>query len=283
MSDHNPFIRDAFQDDSRPATDRDRLWNTMQHAQARQARARFLMRAGLVLLAGALLAAWAFLRMAPSPLTPIAVNADSISTDSPMEHSMIQDTKEVPSSVIPLLGHRSNLQMEIGRLENRQLELAQMVNQTKPGREHDVAMTQLKSVEQQIEAARIALRVVDAQLAGQPVEVHAAIPPMPPEPPQLIEVHGGGGVPDEVLYAAGGLGTLLVLAMFAMMGYMRRVSRTMRQALTSIEQQVSSQHATLASGIDAIAVEVERLGVGRRFMGELLSGAGARAGPGHRP
>jgi hypothetical protein len=198
-----------------------------------------------------------------------------------MERSMIQEKEGVPSNLIPLLGYRSSLQEEIGRLENRQLELAQMMEGTRPGRERNVVEAQAQSVEEQLAGARTALRVVDARLAGQPVEVNAAVGLVPPEPPQIIEVHGGGGtgIPDEVLYTAGGLGTLLVLVMFAMMGYMRRVSRTMRQALNSIEQQVSSQHATLASGIDAIAVEVERLGEGQRFMSKVLSGSEAKAAP----
>jgi hypothetical protein len=52
---------------------------------------------------------------------------------------------------------------------------------------------------------------------------------------------------------------------------MRSIARSTRQALTQLEAQVSSQHATLASGIDAIAVEVERLGEGQRFMSKVLA------------
>ena len=65
---------------------------------------------------------------------------------------------------------------------------------------------------------------------------------------------------------------LLALGMIAMLGYMRRIARKTREALAAIEKQVSSQHATLASGIDAIAVEVERLGEGQRFMSKALAG-----------
>ena len=46
-----------------------------------------------------------------------------------------------------------------------------------------------------------------------------------------------------------------------------------------IEGQVSSQHATLASGIDAIALEVERLGEGQRFMSKVLTTPEARVRP----
>jgi hypothetical protein len=96
-------------------------------------------------------------------------------------------------------------------------------------------------------------------------------------PPQVITV--SGGLSDELIWSSGGIGLLLVLAMFGMMIYMRRIAKLTREALTAVERQVSSQHATLASGIDAIAVEVERLGEGQRFMSKVLSGGEAKAAP----
>ena len=68
-----------------------------------------------------------------------------------------------------------------------------------------------------------------------------------------------------------------------LVGYMRRIARMTREALAAIEKQVSSQHATLASGIDAIAVEVERLGEGQRFMSKALAGPEAKPAPISRP
>ena len=64
--------------------------------------------------------------------------------------------------------------------------------------------------------------------------------------------------------------------MVFLVGYMRRIARMTREALAAIERQASSQHATLASGIDAIAVEVERLGEGQRFMSKALAGPEAK-------
>lgn len=275
MTDFTPLVRDAFQDDSLPAADRDRLWNIMEHRHARQTRRKLLVRAGLLLLAGLLLAAWAFLRMSPVPPSPMAMHADSISTDSPVRHSMTQEPRhEVQSNLMPLLDHRSSIMNDLEDLEERQLELAAHLKQTS-GREHDVVMGQLASLEQQIESSRIALRVLDAQMAGQPMSVPVISTSI--EPPQVITV--SGGLSDELIWSSGGIGLLLVLAMLGMVIYMRRIARLTRDALTAVERQVSSQHATLASGIDAIAVEVERLGEGQRFMSKVLSGSEAKAAP----
>ena len=280
MTDRNPLIHDAFQDDALPPAGREQLWQVIEQRQSLASRKRLVAVAGKVLLAGVVVAAllllWSFLRATPDSRIagPIAIAADSLS-DPMVERPMIQDRQETPSSVIPLLGHRSSLSIDLKDLQTRQLQLADRLDET-AGREHDVIANQLSEVEQQIEAAKIALSVVDAQLAGhQGAPVAMAIPPFP-EPPQVIQIGGGGGIPDEVLYGAGGIATLLALTMVAMMGYLRRLARTTRQALSAVEQQVSSQHATLAAGIDAIAVEVERLGEGQRFMSKVLSGSEAK-------
>jgi hypothetical protein len=282
MTDLTPMIRDAYQDDSLPAVDRDRLWSTMQHAQARQARTKLLVRLGLFILAAITIAAvYAAMRSSSNPVALVPVAADSISNNSPVERSMTQD-KEAASNLMPLLDHRNGLMSDIRRLEDRQIELAQVLNGTPSGTpSHNVLVGQLKSVEQQIEATKIAISVIDAQLAGHPVPV-PAVPPVPPvnfsewTSPQVIV---NPGLSDELIWTSGVPVVLLALAVVAMLGYMRRIARTTREALAAIERQVSSQHTTLASGIDAIAVEVERLGEGQRFMSKVLAGSEAKPAP----
>jgi hypothetical protein len=62
MTDRDPVIRDAFPEDSLPEADRDRLWKAMWDRSARQARLRFLVRAGVLLLDGSIVAAGVILR-----------------------------------------------------------------------------------------------------------------------------------------------------------------------------------------------------------------------------
>ena len=283
-TDRSELIRDAFKGDPLVAADRERLWSATQQQITRQARAKLMVRAALLVLAGLVVAAAVFVLNAirsPSERVTraISIATDSISTLSPMERPMTQETpREVSQELIPLLGHRSGLQTELRHLEDRQLELSQMIDRSS-GREKDVALKQLNSVEQQIAATKVAISAIDARLAGQPAVATTfaeAFPPPPDAPPQVFQFGGGSGMPEGFMWAAGGVGTFLVLAMIAMMGFMRRIARTTRVALASIESQVSSQHATLASGIDAIAVEVERLGEGQRFMSKVLSSPEAK-------
>src|SRR5688500_3280061 len=99
MTDHDPVIRAAFQDDASPMapSHQDRLWTTMQRRQARQVRRRYLARTGVVLLAGAAVAGVVALRdvarsSAPAGATNVpALAADSLSNFSPAEPPMIQE------------------------------------------------------------------------------------------------------------------------------------------------------------------------------------------------
>jgi hypothetical protein len=277
MTDRNELVRDAYQDDSLSASDRNRLWSTMQHRQTRQARLRNLLRAGALLLAGAILTVVILLGTGVrSTAGPVVVTADSLTINSPSEPPMIQENPEVPSSLIPLLGHRSSLRIDIANAETRRDELVKRLEQTS-GREHDRIEQQLASIEQQIEASRLAINVIDRQLTG--IQTPPIVTQSFTETPPQVFQFDSPGIPGEVIWAAGGAGGVLLLGMLSLLVYMRHFARSTRQALSLIEGQVSSQHATLASGIDAIALEVERLGEGQRFMSKVLTTPEAKVRP----
>jgi len=191
---------------------------------------------------------------------------------------MIQESQLAqPSHLIPLLGHRSQLSMDISKYEAQIDALGRRLTTTK-GAEHDVVERQLSDAEHQLEATKSAMAAVDRELSGHqsaPTEFSSvAITQSPP-----IFVSGPAALPEGALYMAGGVGGGLLLVTLALLVYMRRLARSTRQALTQVESQIASQHATLASGIDAIALEVERLGEGQRFMSRVLSkGEPVRAG-----
>lgn len=280
MTERSPLIQQAFQDEPLQPGDRERLWTTMEHRHGRQARWRNLMLAAVLLLAGAIVAGALVVRNAIRSTSsfdrdlsgPIVVAADSISTDSPVEASVTQETRaEVPSNLIPLLGHRSGLAIDLANQTARREVLAERINRIGPGAQHASLVAELESVERQIHSTQIAIEVIDRQLAGH----HEPLPAVPPveaitvEPPQFYTVPNPAD--GEMIALVGGIGAILILSMVAVVSYIRRLSRTLKEALVQIENQVSSQHATLASGIDAIAVEVERLGEGQRFMSKVLT------------
>lgn len=289
MTERSPLIQQAFQDEPLSPVDRERLWTTMQHRHSRQARWRNLMLAAVLLLAGAIAAGALVVRNALRSTSSsdrgvfgsIAVAADSISSDSPVEPSMIQETRasagqetrpEVPSNLIPLLGHRSGLAIDLSNLGERREELAKRFNQIGPGPEHEALSAEMARIDRQIHSTEVAIEVIDRQLGAH----HEPVPVFAPggetivvEPPHLFPMNGP--YTNELMWITGGAGALLALGMVAILGYIRRLTRTTKEALSLIERQVSSQHVTLASGIDAIALEVERLGEGQRFMSKVMA------------
>ena len=283
MNEPSALIRQAFQEDQSVQVDRERLWNMMMSRNAQHGRWRQLVVAGLILVAGAIVAGAFIVRQAirtnasmeQRVFGPAFVVADSISSESPTEQPMIQaTTEEAPSNLVTLLGHRTPLRMELIQLSVQQDELAQRLNRTGPGPEHAAISAQLANVEHQIEAAQVAIEAVDRQIAaqqgGRPVLAPGATAIA--ESPQAFQFDFGEPPGRELIWMGGGIGTLLTLGMVVILIYMRRLARSTRDALSLIEGQVASQHATLASGIDAIAVEVERLGEEQRFMSKTLAG-----------
>jgi hypothetical protein len=282
MMERDDLIKDAFPDDPASASVRDRVWRALERRRTRQARLRQLRNASLMLVTAVVVAAVftgnairtvAERHMAgPDPVPADSILSAQLDSLSPGEAAMTQE--QAPSNLIPLLGHRSSLQIDISNFEGRRDDLLRRLNMT-TGREHDMIAGELEQVERSLEAARIAMRVVDARLSGhaviEPIPVIEAVPPQPAPVFQM-----GSPFPTEYVYAAGGAGAMLVMGMMVLLLYMRRIARTTREALAAIEGQVSSQHATLASGIDAIAVEVERLGEGQRYMSKMLTGTEAK-------
>ena len=272
MIDRDPVIRDAFEDDASrmsPAH-QDRLWSEMLHRQTRQIRRRYIARAGVVLVAGAAVGGFIALRSVSRSSAPDAevIAADSLPNFSPSEPTVIQEPAHAPvSNLIPLLGHRSSLQMDISRYEDQIDALSRRLNQTS-GQEREVLSRQLREFEDQLQGTKKAMALVDRELSGHqgPVQTYSNVI-VPPEAPIIF----GGPSGQDVMFRTTVLGGGLLLICLALLVYMRRIARTTRDALAQVESQISSQHATLASGIDAIALEVERLGEGQRFMSRVLS------------
>ena len=171
-----------------------------------------------------------------------------------------------PSNLIPLLGHRSSLMMDISRYEAQIDALSLRVNQT-TGAERNIVLRQLSEAENQLQGVRATLAVVDRELSGHQgaVQTYSSVA-IPPDAPIVLGPSG-----QDVMFMAAVVGGGLLLVSLALVVYMRRIARTTRESLAQVESQISSHHATLASGIDAIALEVERLGEGQRFMSRVLS------------
>lgn len=111
----------------------------------------------------------------------------------------------------------------------------------------------ISSLDQQIATA-------DAQVASAAAVPGAVVPP----PPVIRH-----GPPDEV-YVLGGIFTFVVLMPLSI-GYARRLWRRGTAAVSAIPQELMDRLTRLDQAVDSIAVEVERIGEGQRFVTRVLA------------
>jgi len=113
---------------------------------------------------------------------------------------------------------------------------------------------------------------MDKQIAGADAQVAAtagipgAIVERPPE-----EHHG----PPEAVFVLGGI--FMFVAIFPIsIAYARRIWRRSAAAVTAIPKDVIDRFTQIDQAVESIAVEVERIGEGQRFITRVLSDQGKR-------
>jgi hypothetical protein len=148
-----------------------------------------------------------------------------------------------------LRNQQSELQGERRRVRE-QLNSASNPTDTK-GLEGRLAVIdeRIADVEKQIAAA-------DAQVAAR-----AAIPGVIIDPPR--------SGPDPQAIVGMGMGFSMILLLPLSIGYARRIWK--RSAAPALPSEFGDRMANLERGIEAIAIEVERLGEGQRFVTQLLA------------
>jgi hypothetical protein len=100
----------------------------------------------------------------------------------------------------------------------------------------------------------------------QLVTYAGAAPPAPPPP--------RGGPPEEVFIIP------VVFIMFVLfpltIAFARRIWRRTATAAAAIPSELMERIARIETAVDSVAIEVERIGEGQRFVSRLFAGGGAR-------
>ena len=145
-------------------------------------------------------------------------------------------------------------------LDGQRRELQQqMENNTNPA--------DVKGIEARLAALDARQADVDKQLAAADAQVAtaASIPGVVVE-----ERPSGPDIPPEAV-VLGGLGMAMVLLIPVSIGYARRIWRRAGQpAPMQIPSELFDRMASIERGVEAVAIEVERLGEGQRFVTQLL-------------
>ena len=159
------------------------------------------------------------------------------------------------------------LKNQLSRLEGRHRELSREIRNTpfsegglRKGLEGRLAEVDARIVDVEKQIAVAEGRV--AQVAGMPGAVQ------PERPPQRQ------GPPDEIFIIP------VVFIMFVLfpltIAYARRIWRRGAVAVSAIPTELMERMARLETAVDSVAVEVERIGEGQRFVSKLFAEGGAR-------
>lgn len=154
-----------------------------------------------------------------------------------------------------------------GQLEGLQERREEIVQRLREGAVSDADRAgldqQLAQVDQQIAATNIRLAEVEAQVATAAAVPGATVDPNPPPNPWQY------GPPEEVVGMAMGFSFLLLMP-FAI-AYARRLWRKSAAVTVALPPQLVDRMESLERSMDAVAVEVERIGEGQRFVTQLLA------------
>lgn len=165
---------------------------------------------------------------------------------------------------------RSELRDQLSRLRDQRQDVSNQLQGDAAGADRRGLEQQITQIDQRITDVESQIAKADAQVATA-----AAIPGAVVETPPYVPP----GPPDEV-YVLIGIFMLVVLLPLSI-AFARRLWKRSAAAITSLPQDIYDRFARVEQSLDAIAVEVERVGEGQRYVTRMLTerpqalGAGA--------
>ena len=200
----------------------------------------------------------------PAPL-PAAIT--TVGSDGKPITIAVPTTRE---QVEALLSQRSELSSQLSNVTDRRAGLAQEIRNTSDEGTRAGLQDRLKVLDQRILQMETDLAIVGRQLAAAPAEVRSE------------SYSSNSGANEDEAAAAGAFGVFI--PMLILMLFMRR--RWKRQAPKApTHPQLAADSGRLERlehGMEAIAIEIERVAEGQRFVTKLLSEAPPGIGASHR-
>lgn len=193
---------------------------------------------------------------------------------------MTQD-QQPPVQLTGLLAQRSAVQVDIGNLERQRARLQAQIEAGGSSRQRlGELRTELADVDARLRSAINVVRVIDANVArlgGQPVQAV----PVASEPARsgTLQPPVSGDLADLARAAAPAVGASVLscaLVGAALLMYFRRSVNRLLGRITPALGELDAKVAALSSGIDAVEVELERIGEAQRYVAKSVDARGDR-------
>lgn len=209
-----------------------------------------------------------------TPSAPPAQSATPSPTAVIVDGTPIATTATAAEIYQALRAQRRELDNQLDRLRDEREDIA---NELREGPASDADRAgldqRLVQVDQQIASVGGRLAEADARVAGAAGVPGATVEPPRPDPWQY-------GPPEEVVMMGIFFGSVLLFPI--MIAFARRVWRRSTLA-PALPAEFGDRLGSMERAIDAVAIEVERIGEGQRFVTQLLAeratAAGLPAGP----
>jgi hypothetical protein len=159
---------------------------------------------------------------------------------------------------------REELGNQLERLEERRRELSQELRRGEEGVDRDGTQRRIEAIDQRISEVEKQIGTADDAVARAAAIPGAAIEiPDPPEPPDPDEI-------AEQITIVSTVFTIFVLFPLAI-AYARRLWRRGALAVAELPRVLAERLTRLDQAVDTIAIEVERISEGQRFLTKVMT------------
>jgi hypothetical protein len=192
---------------------------------------------------------------ATAPLPPLpALPAQGVSVAPPVQGATAADVYQALKAQRRVLGD------QLESLEDKRRDLSQRLEEPMVGgADRKGIEARITEIDGRISAVDKQISESEAQIARQAAVPGAAV--QPPEPRRQ-------GPPEEA-WVLGGMFIVIVLLPLSI-ALARRIWRRGVATITHLPAELSERLSRLEQGMDAVAVEVERIGEGQRYMSRLM-------------
>lgn len=164
---------------------------------------------------------------------------------------------------------RQELRDQLSRVRDQRQDVSNQLQGDVSGADRRGLEQQITQLDQRTANLQVQLAQADAQVAAA-----AAVPGAVVETPPYVP----SGPPEEVWILTG---IFFVVVLFPLsLALARRLWKRSVNAVTSLPQEIYDRFSRVEQSLDAIAIEVERLGEGQRFVARVLSERGPQLGAG---
>jgi len=191
-----------------------------------------------------------------TPGAPVTVRPQVLVDGKPLTSS--------PSAIYQAaVKQREELGNQMERLQDERRDISNRLGST----EENLSAADKAGLEKRLTTLDGRIDAMDKQIAGADAQVAAAagIPGAIVERPPEVR-HG----PPEEVFVLGGI-FMFVAIMPISIAYARRIWRRSAAAVTAIPRDIIDRFTQIDQAVESIAVEVERIGEGQRFITRVLS------------